>query len=95
MYNGLSRGLRADDLLPGNNDYVSPLLEFVAFRAYLVYPEKWRASGATSRSIGMTTPWAFAFIHATIRVIGMVTCNELLLLLSFGCYFYYPYYPCI
>ena len=24
MYNGLSRGLRADDLLPGNNYHISP-----------------------------------------------------------------------
>jgi len=30
------------------------LSEFVAFRAYLVYPGNWRASGATSRGIGMT-----------------------------------------
>jgi len=30
------------------------LPEFVAFRAYLVCPENWRTSGATSRGIGMT-----------------------------------------
>ena len=54
-------------VVAGARHVVHCVSEFVAFCAYLVYPENWKASGATSRGIGMTACYTmdFAFIVYT------------------------------
>jgi len=64
-----------------------PMSEFVAFRAYLVYPENWRASGATPRGIGMTACYTvdFCLYCLYMRLSALSELSH-----ATSCYSYYP-----